>query len=226
LQAHSSARGLAFQRGVLLRQFWCGSQKHVAAAETALSSSRTKTGLPLERGPHPVGSKEMLTRTRNPDSMQNMKTRRIEITLALWFVAGAVSFAQMIPQIGTWKLNEAKSKLTPGMAKNHTVIYEAAGDSVKVIVDGTDADGKAIHNEWTGKFDGKEYPVTGDPTSDARSYRKINDRTLELMVKKDGKVVTSGRIVVSADGKRRTVTTSGISPKSEKFKNTAVYDKE
>ena len=97
---------------------------------------------------------------------------------------------------------------------------------MKVTVDGTDRDGKPTHNEWTGKFDGKDYPVTGDPTSDARSYKKIDDRTLALTVKKDGKVTVSGRIVVSADGKSRTVTTSGTDPQGKEFKNTAVYDKQ
>jgi hypothetical protein len=58
---------------------------------------------------------------------------------------------------------------------------------VKVTVDGTDKDGNPTHNEWTGKFDGNDYPVTGDPNSDARSLKKIDDRTLELTVKKGGK---------------------------------------
>src|SRR6266404_1744476 len=71
--------------------------------------------------------------------------------------------------IGTWKLNEAKSKLATGLPKNSIVVYEETGDDVKVTVDGTDKDGKAAHNEWTGKVDGKDYPVTGDPNSDTRS---------------------------------------------------------
>jgi FlaG/FlaF family flagellin (archaellin) len=128
--------------------------------------------------------------------------------------------------MGTWKLNEAKSKFAPGAPKNHTVVYEAAGDNVKVTVDGTDADGKALHNEWTGKFDGKDYPVTGDPTSDTRAYKQVNDHTLDMTIKKDGKVIMTGKIVVSADGKTRTVTTSGTDAKGKKVKNTAVYDKQ
>ena len=128
--------------------------------------------------------------------------------------------------MGTWKLNEAKSKFAPGAPKNTTVVYAAAGDSIKVTVDGTDADGKATHNEWTGKFDGKDYPLTGDPTSDMRSYKQVDDRTLELTNKKNGKVTVTGKIVVSADGKTRTVTTSGTNAKGEKVENTAVYDKQ
>jgi hypothetical protein len=156
--------------------------------------------------------------------MEDMKTRTIVVTLALCFATGTLCFASDA-QMGTWKLNEAKSKIAPGMPKNHTVVYEAAGDKVKVTVEGTDSDGKPTHNEWTGKFYGKDYPVTGDPTSDARSYKKVNDRTLELTVKKDGKVTASGRIVVSADGKSRTVTTSGTDSQGKKFKSIAVYDK-
>ena len=154
-----------------------------------------------------------------------MKAKTIVLTLVLCFVGVAVCFADDA-NMGTWKLNEAKSKLAPGAPKNNTVVYEAAGDNVKVTVDGTDKDGKATHNEWTGKFDGKDYPVTGDPSSDARSYTKIDDRTLGLNVKKGGKVTTSGRIVVSADGKSRTVTTSGTDSKGTKVKSTAVYDKQ
>jgi hypothetical protein len=67
-----------------------------------------------------------------------MKTRTIELTLALCFFAGAACFAADDPNMGTWKLNEAKSKLTPGTGKNTTVVYEAAGDQVKVTIDGTD----------------------------------------------------------------------------------------
>ena len=82
-----------------------------------------------------------------------------------------------------------------------------------------------MHSNWTGKFDGKDYSVTGDPNSDARSYTRVNDRTLNLTVKKGGKVTVTGRVVVSADGKSRTVNVSGTTPKGKKFKNTAVYDK-
>ena len=154
-----------------------------------------------------------------------MKTKTIGLTLAISFLAGAACFAAN-PQMGTWKLNEAKSKVTHGMVKNNTVVYQSVLFDVKVTIDGTDEKGKSTHNEWKGKFDGKDYPVTGDPTSDARSYKKIDDRTLELTVKKNGKVTVTGRIVVSADGKNRTVNVSGTTPKGKKFKNTAVYDKQ
>ncbi len=154
-----------------------------------------------------------------------MRTRTTLLTLAACFVGAAVALAAD-SNVGTWKLNSAKSKFTPGTPKNDTVIVEVAGDNMKITVDGTDSDGKPAHNTWTGKFDGKDYPVTGDPASDMRSYTKVNDRTLTLALKKDGKVTTTGRIVLSADGKSRTVTITGTDPQGKKVTSTAVYDKQ
>jgi hypothetical protein len=128
--------------------------------------------------------------------------------------------------MGTWKLNEGKSKIAKGAPKNHTVTYEAAGDSIKVTVDGVDGAGNAVHSEWTGKFDGKDYPVTGDATADTRAYRKINSRTLAMTNKKGGKVSVTGRIIVTANGRTRTVTTNGTDEKGKRFSSRAVYDKQ
>jgi hypothetical protein len=155
-----------------------------------------------------------------------MKARARLMSFAILFAAAVVCVAADDVNMGTWKLDEAKSKIGAGAPKNTTVVYEAAGDSVKVIVDGVGADGKPSHNEWTGKFDGKDYPVTGDPTADTRSYKQIDARTLELTNKKGDKVVLSGKITVSADGKTRTVSTKGIDGNGKKLATTAVYNKQ
>jgi len=154
-----------------------------------------------------------------------MKLKVIVLTLAVFF-GGIVVCSADDPQMGTWKLNEAKSKFGPGATKNNTVVYEAAGDMVKATVDGTDSTGAATHNEWTGKFNGRYYAVTGDPTSDQRAYRKVSSRVLSLTAKKAGKVTLTGRITVSRDGKHRTVTTTGKNSKGKWVTNTAVYDKQ
>jgi len=154
-----------------------------------------------------------------------VKLRAIALTLSVLFAGVGICHAADA-NMGTWKLNEAKSKINPGAPKNHTVVYAPAGDSIKVTVDGTGSDGAPTHNEWTGKFDGKDYAVTGDPTSDTRSYKKIDDRNLELTVKKGSKVIFGGRIVLSADGKSRTVTLDGTDAKGNKVTSSAVYDKQ
>jgi len=154
-------------------------------------------------------------------------TRRMWFALfTVLFAAVAVCVAADDPNLGTWKLDEAKSKIAAGLPKNTTVVYAAAGDSVKVTLDGVGADGKPSHSEWTGKYDGKDYPVTGDSSNDSRSIKQINARTLEVTNKKDGKVTLTARVEVSADGKSRTVTVTGTDAKGNKVTSTSVYNKQ
>jgi hypothetical protein len=147
------------------------------------------------------------------------------LSLAILLVAAAALVAVEDPNMGTWILNEGKSKIT-GNAKNTKVVYEAAGDSIKVTVDGVDKDGKAIHNEWTGKFDGKDYPLTGDSTADTRSYKKTGTHTLTLDNKKGGKTILTGKVTIAADGKSRTLVSSGTDADGKKISSTFVYDKQ
>ena len=163
-----------------------------------------------------------------------MKTKTAVLVLVLCF-AGSVVCLASDANLGTWKLKEAKSIFSPGAPKNQTVVCKATGGNIKITVDGTDADGKPTHSEWSGKFDGKDYPLTGDSTADTRAYKKIdnftncakqNFCTLEFTAKKDGKVTMSGHIVVSPDGKSRTVTVSGTDPNGNEIDATALYDKQ
>jgi hypothetical protein len=155
-----------------------------------------------------------------------MKARTLVAVLVVCLAGAAICLAADNPQLGTWKLNEAKSKLAPGTVKVTLVVYTADGDSIKVAIDEIGADGKALHNDWMGKLDGKDYAVTGDPTADMRSYTKVDDHTLTYKNKKDGKVVLSGRVVVAADGKSRTVTFNATDSMGMKTTSTAVYDKQ
>jgi hypothetical protein len=128
--------------------------------------------------------------------------------------------------LGTWRLNEAKSKIPAGSSKNLTVKYEAAGDSMKATIDGVDGQGKPTHTEWTGKFDGKDYPVSGDPTADTRSIKQVDAHNYQLTVKKAGKVTMTGKAVISADGMSRTINVSGKDSMGMKTEASSVYDKQ
>ncbi|MGB9196419.1 MAG: hypothetical protein WCB53_05770, partial [Terriglobales bacterium] len=72
----------------------------------------------------------------------------------------------------------------------------------------------------------KDYPLAGDPSADTRSFKKVSANKLELANKKDGKVTATGSIVVSTDGKTRTVTVSATNAEGKKAHYTAVYDKQ
>lgn len=152
-----------------------------------------------------------------------MTARKIIVMLALFVFAAAPCFAG---EVVTWKLNEAKSTLVPGRAKNNTVTYSVEGEKVKIVIDGVTADGKPTHNEWKGKYDGKDYPVTGDPKTDVRSYRIIGDRALELTAKKGGKTTASGRVTISRDSTTRTVDLSITGADGKTVKSIAVYDRQ
>jgi hypothetical protein len=154
-----------------------------------------------------------------------MNTKRTVLCTALWLTAVAVAFAAD-PNVGSWKLNEATSRIAAGAPKNLTVVYTAAGDSYKCVVDGVDATGKATHNEWTGKFDGKDYPVTGDPASDTRSLKLTSPGQYVLSNGKDGKTTVTGTVEFSADNKTRTLTTHMTDAAGKKLTSIAVYDRQ
>ena len=152
------------------------------------------------------------------------KIRIAVVAVALSFVAATVSFAAN-PHTGTWKLNEAKSKMASGMGKNTTVVYAEMKDKMKVTVEGVDKDGKPMKGVWVGSADGKSYPTKGNLAWDSAAYKVVNDHTYGITTIKDGKVFARGTSTVSADGKTRTIVTTGTGPDGKKFKNTSFYDK-
>jgi hypothetical protein len=153
-----------------------------------------------------------------------MKTRITAVVTALSFAATVACFAAN-PQMGTWKLNEGKSKVAPGMGKSTTVTYSEQGDKIKVTVDGVDKNGKPTHGVWVGKWDGKAYKATGNLAWDSAAYKVVNDNTNDITTWKNGKVAWTGHIIVSKDGKSRTVTVNGTDANGKKFTSKAVYDK-
>jgi len=157
-----------------------------------------------------------------------MKPYRSLLAAGVLSLAASVStFAAANPHMGNWKLDETKSKFTPGATKNHTVTYtEARGDMIKLTVDGTDKDGKSVHWTWTGKFDGKPYKVKGTPMADMASYKVVDDHTNDLTLTKNGKVVSTGTIKVSKDGKSRVVTTTMTDENGKKHTEKAYYTRQ
>jgi hypothetical protein len=153
-----------------------------------------------------------------------MKIRSIVLAILLCLLTLTVGFAQN-PNMGTWKLNEAKSKIPAGVGKNTTVVYAAAsGDMVKVTTDGVDASGKPAHSEWTGRFDAKPYPVTGDPNVDYRAYKTKGEHKLLLANMKGEKTVSNGKVELAKDGKSRIVDFTYLG--SKKIHAKYVYDKQ
>lgn len=141
---------------------------------------------------------------------------------------GGAVLAQTDSQVGTWKLNVAKSKYSPGPApKSATTKIETVAAGTKVVVDQVTADGTTRHYEFTANYDGKDSPVVGNnPDADMVARTRINANTIQTVSKKGGKVTTTQTSTVSADGKTRTVTTKGVNGAGQTVNNVAVYEKQ
>src|SRR5262245_15345497 len=138
----------------------------------------------------------------------------------------ATAGAQADPHSGTWVLNVAKSKYTPGPPpKEQSSVYTVDSKSVKVATKGTSADGKPTATDFTAACDGKDHPVKGNADWDAVTVRRVDSHTIEFTRKRGGKVLQTATSVVSKDGKTRTVTTSGVNAQGQKISTVGVYEK-
>jgi hypothetical protein len=159
-----------------------------------------------------------------------MKTRTLRCATVLGiFVAlfGVRLAAQgSDPIVGTWVLNVAKSKFTPGPApKSESRTYVMAGQEIKATSKGVDGDGKATAGEWTIVYDGKDRAMTGDPDADLLSLKRVDAFTTEFTEKKAGQVVITGTRTISRDGKVMTITTKGTNAKGQTIDNVLVFEK-
>jgi hypothetical protein len=156
-----------------------------------------------------------------------MKQRLFVAVCLAWgflLALSAAAYAQD-PNVGSWKVDSAKSKYNPaGLApKSVTVKSSAVGKGLNVVVDVVDNTGKPLHYEYTVTYDGQDVPVKGDPGRDTTAMKRIDDLTFEQTNKKGGKVTTVSRLVYAKDGKSRTQTTTGVNPQGDKINNTVVW---
>lgn len=127
---------------------------------------------------------------------------------------------------GTWKLNPAKSKYSPGPApKSMTITYSPVGFGMKIVVEVVPAEGSPQHWEMTPMFDEKDHPVTGNPDADTISIKRISDTKGESTFKKSGKVMAVNVRTLSADGKTLTIESKGTTADGKPRLDIAVYEK-
>ena len=159
-----------------------------------------------------------------------MQTRTLGCAVVIGvFVAliGIHSVAQSAdPIIGTWVLNVAKSRFSPGPApKSESRTYVMAGKEIKATSTGVGADGKPTAGEWMIVNDGRETPMTGNPDADVLSLKRIDAFSTEFTLKKAGKVVITGTRAVSRDGKVMTITNKGTNAKGQSINDVLVFEK-
>ena len=129
--------------------------------------------------------------------------------------------------IGSWKMDAAKSKASPGPApKSLDVKWEATPAGTRFTSDGVGADGKPTHSAYVSKFDGKEVPYEGNPEADMCAPMKVDDHTYTNTWKKAGKPTITAKVVVAADGKTMMITQTGTNSKGETVNNSFAYTRQ
>jgi hypothetical protein len=127
---------------------------------------------------------------------------------------------------GTWDIDVAASRYNPGPARTtDTRTYSSDGAAIRMVATATFADGHSESIEYTGAYDGKDYPVKGNPRVHTIAQVKLDDRTVRSTTKRDGKVTALGTRTVSEDGKTMTVTSKGTTEKGVEYDNTLVFKK-
>jgi hypothetical protein len=153
---------------------------------------------------------------------------RLSRVLVLVCLATVSATAQAAdPFIGTWTLNVLKSNTA---FKSGRTIVEAEGNGIRTTAaDMVRADGTAYHFTWTAKYDGKDNPVIGASPYGSGVHSialtRIDSHTANIVTKLDGRVTITQTLVVSADGKTRTIHTTGTDGKGQPVDSTAVYEK-
>jgi hypothetical protein len=158
-----------------------------------------------------------------------MKINRYVVFTVTLLVALALSVTVAVADqhSGTWKMNPAKSKYSPGpAAKSLTLKVDSDEKGVKIDSEGTDGEGNPTHVQYDAKFDGKDYPVTGIPYGDMVVVKRIDANTIQTTIKKGDQVVMTVTAKVSADGKTRTSTFKGKDAQGHAVHNVVVYDKQ
>ena len=157
----------------------------------------------------------------------NTFSRAAALTVVVVGVSGILFLAQGTdPILGTWELNSAKSKYSPGPPpKSETRTYVAAGQDVKVTAKAIGSDGKPISAEWTMSYDGKERPMTGNPDADTLSLQGVDPYKVEFTLKKAGRVVITGTRTISTDGKTMTLTAKGINAAGQTMNEVQAFQK-
>jgi len=149
----------------------------------------------------------------------------MRISVVVLIVAALLTGSQE-PWLGTWQVNLAKSSAEGNVRfKRATTKIEGWRDGIKVTYDLVGIRGGLTHMEWTGKFDGKDYPVQGVDYVLTNAYSPVDDHSYTIVTKVDGAITSTARVVISTDGKTLTTVTTGKDAQGNAVQTTTVYDR-
>ena len=134
--------------------------------------------------------------------------------------------AQQAPWFGTWQqVPPTRKWFDPWPYQTVTLRIEPSDDGLRVVYDMVRRRGGTQHMEWSGRFDGKDYPVQGVDYVLTNAYRTLSDRSYEIVVRVDGRTAAVATAVVSSDGRTLNVDTKEQDAKGRTVTTTARYQR-
>ncbi|HEU4627879.1 MAG TPA: hypothetical protein VFS52_24215 [Steroidobacteraceae bacterium] len=158
--------------------------------------------------------------------LRRARTALLAATMAVAYPMLANASDSQDPLVGTWQLNLEKSSFDPGPGpKGQMRVYTHSGDVEKLTARGVGSDSKPTLVQYTARYDGKDYPITGSAGGDHISLRRIDELTTESTEKRAGKITIVATRTVSPDGKTLTVVHKGIDPHGKPMNHRMVFEK-
>lgn len=125
---------------------------------------------------------------------------------------------------GTWVLDPAACIYNPGkVRKSDTRIYTVTGNKIHMSADVEFANGKKIHIEFDAAYDGKDYPVKGNPRVQTIAIERIDEFRSRTTTKREGKVTGTSTRVISKDGNTLTITGNGTDEDGVAYSDVLVF---
>ena len=127
--------------------------------------------------------------------------------------------------IGTWQLNVARSKYSPGPGPiSETRTYSRGPNGIEGTIQRRFRDGRSERIEYVAEYD-REYPVMGTEDYDHILMKRITSRMAEAVLSHAGRVYGIARRVIAGDGRTMTITFRRENQSGPSVYNVAVYDR-
>ena len=154
--------------------------------------------------------------------------RKLMLILAVFGLAGSLLAQE---QMGTWKLNYAKSKLPPGMstAKESIIVFrESDPNTIEATSTDIQKDGSVVTAKWTTpKSGGIQSYQQGGPEKGTTIHAVVVDpSTIYNVYMQNGKQVFLMKVTYGKDFKTFTGTAKVTDPQGKTFDGMWIFEKQ
>jgi phosphoribosylanthranilate isomerase len=134
----------------------------------------------------------------------------------------AANKGKIDPFVGRWELDPSTLDYQFGRPGRRAIYeIEQTPEGFQFHLDADDPDGKPMKIVYGGPLDGVDKPIPGSDA--ALVLTRLDDRTMESTLKRNGRVVDRWTRELLPDGKTMKIVQHVVGPGGEKFLNTGLY---